>query len=55
VRDTARIGITEWTTSVMPDKTTGCYLLPVKRAVRDANGLDTGDTATVHLRITDSP
>jgi hypothetical protein len=46
---TARIGRTTWTTSLFPKD--GRYLLPVKTVVRKAEGLDLGDTTTVHLTI----
>jgi hypothetical protein len=44
----ARIGATTFTTSLFPKD--GGYLLPVKVAVRRAEGLDVGDT--VHVRLT---
>lgn len=34
------IGATEWKTSIFPDKKTGTYLLPVKKAVRVTEGLE---------------
>ncbi|KQV24605.1 MULTISPECIES: DUF1905 domain-containing protein [unclassified Microcella] len=51
VRVRVRIGSTEWATSVFPDSKTGCYLLPVKKAVRQAEGLTAGSTARVHLEL----
>lgn len=51
VRVQARIGATQWQTSVFPDSASGCFVLPVKRAVREANGLRTGDEVTVHLGL----
>ena len=47
----AVIGSTRWSTSLFPDKTRGTYLLPIKKAVRVAENLETGDVATVNLRI----
>ncbi len=47
----ARIGATEWNTSIFPDKGSQSYLLPVKRAVRDHEQLVIGDVATVILRV----
>jgi hypothetical protein len=49
IRVTVSIGETTWQTSVFPDKATGSFLLPVKRAVRDAEGIDDGDVVTVNL------
>ena len=46
---TARIGGTEFTTSLFPKD--GRFLLPVKDAVRRAEGLELGDTVTVRLVI----
>lgn len=51
VRVEATIGATTWSTSVFPDARSGCYLLPVKKAVRTAERLDTGDPAHVRLRL----
>jgi hypothetical protein len=45
----ARIGGTEWTTSLWPKE--GRYLLPVKDAVRRAEALDVGDTVTARLTV----
>jgi hypothetical protein len=47
----ARIGATTWRTSVFPQGGEGPYVLPVKRAVREANGLSPGDTAAVVLEV----
>jgi len=46
----ARIGATEWTTSLFPKD--GRYVVPVKDAVRRAEGVDEGDTVTVRLTVT---
>ena len=51
VRVRATVGATTWTTSVFPDSTRGAYVLPVKKAVRRAEGLETDDVATVRLRL----
>jgi hypothetical protein len=45
----ARIGATEWTTSLFPKD--GRYLIPVKTAVRRAERLDEGDTVTIALTV----
>lgn len=44
---TVQIGTTQWTTSLWPKD--GRYIVPLKAAVRKAEGLDVGDTATVRL------
>jgi len=45
-----RIGRSEFTTSLFPKD--GGYLVPVKAAVRRAEGLDEGDRVTVRLVVT---
>jgi hypothetical protein len=44
-----RIGGTEWTTSLWPKD--GRYVVPVKAAVRKAEGLEVDDTVTVALTV----
>jgi hypothetical protein len=51
VRVEVHLGRSTWQTSVFPDRASGCFVLPVKRAVREANGVDTGDEVTVRLRL----
>lgn len=51
IQVTARIGAAEWQTSLIPKD--GRYLVPVKAAVRGAEGLDEGDTVTVRLTTGD--
>jgi hypothetical protein len=46
----ARIGESEWSTSVFPAKARG-WLLPVKAAVRKAEGLGEGEVVEVTLTI----
>jgi Domain of unknown function (DUF1905) len=46
------IGRSTWRTSIFPGGD-GAYVLPVKRPVRTAEGLDVGDTATVTLDVLD--
>jgi hypothetical protein len=45
----AQIGGTEWTTSLFPKN--GTYIVPLKDAVRRAEGIDVGDTVTVRLTV----
>jgi hypothetical protein len=45
----AQIGETEWTTSLFPKN--GKYIVPLKDAVRRAEGIDVGDTVTVRLTV----
>jgi hypothetical protein len=50
IRVTITVGASTWDTSVFPDKTTGSFVLPVKRDVRRTNQLVAGDTVQVLLR-----
>jgi hypothetical protein len=47
----AAVRETHWTTSLFPDKSRRTYLLPIKKAVRVAENLETGDVTTVRLRL----
>ncbi len=53
VRVEVTIGATTWRTSLFPDSRARTYVLPVKKAVRTAERMDTGDTAHVRLRLVD--
>ena len=46
---TASIGDTEWTTSLFPKN--GLYLVPIKDAVRKAEGIELGDVVALTLDI----
>jgi hypothetical protein len=43
--------VTTWTTSVFPDARSGCYVLPVKKAVRRAEQVDEGDPLDLRLDV----
>lgn len=45
------IGSTTWETSIFPDKKSGTYLLPLKAAVRKAEGIADSATITCSLRL----
>jgi len=47
----AKIGKTVWKTSIFPDRKAGTYLLPVKKAVRNAEGIYEGDAVSLALTI----
>ena len=53
VRVRARIGGSEWTTSIFPSSDSGSYVLPLKKAVRVAERLDDGGPVTVQLEVLD--
>ena len=47
------IGRTVWRTSIFPSQASGTYVLPLKKAVRAAEGLEVGDTASVRIALVD--
>ena len=49
IRVEVRVGETTWLTSLFPDKGAASYVLPVKRDVRDREGLAVGDRVTATL------
>jgi hypothetical protein len=51
IRVVVEVGETSWSTSIFPDKTSGSFVLPVKRAVREAEGLEVGDLVPVAIRL----
>ena len=51
VRVRVALGATRWATSVFPDTKVGSYVLPVKRAVREAEGVDVGDEVEIELTV----
>ncbi len=53
VKVTAEISGHTWQTSMFPDSKSGSYLLPVKKAVRDAAGISAGDEVAVWRVIQD--
>ncbi len=52
LRVRATIGGSTWSTSIFPGGD-GAYVLPVKRPIRTAEGIDAGDTATVTVELLD--
>ena len=51
LRVAATIGSTSWKTSIFPDSKSGCYVLPLKKAVRAAQQLDVDGTADVTIEL----
>ena len=51
VRVEVQVGDSTWRTSVFPDAATGCFVLPVKKAVRMAEDLFAGEPVAVSLVI----
>ena len=55
VRVKVGCGQSEWRTSIFPDSRSGSYVLPVKAAVRKAEGITVGDTVPFRLSVVDDP
>lgn len=53
VRVRVTVGGSVWTTSIFPDTKRGAYVLPVKRAVRKAEGLDAGEVVKLSVELLD--
>lgn len=51
VRVTATVGGSSWATSIFPSAQSGVFLLPVKAAVRKAEGIGAGDTVAVAVEL----
>lgn len=51
VRVRVTVGGSTWRTSIFPDSGKGAYVLPVKRAVRVAEGLEAGDVTRVSVEL----
>jgi hypothetical protein len=48
---TVTVGATTWTTSIFPSNDGVTWALPLKKAVRKAEGFDLGDTVAVSLDV----
>ena len=51
VRVEVHVGDTTWRTSVFPDSASGCFVLPVKQSVRQAERVDVGDEIDLELTV----
>ena len=51
VRVRVTVGATTWDTSIFPDTKSESFVLPVKKAVRMAEGLDDGSPVEVRLTL----
>lgn len=49
------VGATTWRTSIFPLRSAETYVLPIKKAVRQAEGLDLGDAVAVRITLIDLP
>jgi hypothetical protein len=53
VRVEVTVGATTWRTSIFPDTASESFVLPVKKAVRTAEGLDDGSAVRARIRLVD--
>ena len=51
IRVTVTVGKSKWKTSIFPDKQSGTYLLPLKKQIRQAEGIDADDVVNFTLEI----
>lgn len=51
VRVRVRVGGSEWMTSVFPDSKQQAYVLPIKKAVRAAEGIAPGDDVRARIEL----
>lgn len=51
VRVKVTLGGSTWRTSIFPDAKAGVYVLPLKRSIRTAEGVEAGDTATIRVEL----
>lgn len=54
VRVRVTVGATTWATSVFPDSKRGAYVLPMKKTVRKAEGLEDDDVVSIVLELVDT-
>lgn len=53
VRVVVEAGASRWETSLFPDAARRCYVLPVKKAVRVAEGVEVDDELTLRVTLRD--
>lgn len=53
LRVTAEIEGISWSTSIFPDRASGSFVLPLKKSVRKAAGLEPGRNVSVDLVVRD--
>ncbi|WP_125100275.1 DUF1905 domain-containing protein [Leucobacter chromiireducens] len=53
VKVEARVGETVWRTSIFPAGGGSSYILPLKRAVREAAGIEVGEDVSILLTVLD--
>lgn len=51
VKVNVQIGKSAWSTSLFPSKEEQTYVMPLKKAVRQAEGLEVGDMASITIEV----
>jgi hypothetical protein len=51
VKVRATVGESTWETSIFPGAAEGVYVLPMKKSVRSAEGIEEGEPVTVELEL----
>ncbi|TFC85158.1 DUF1905 domain-containing protein [Cryobacterium sinapicolor] len=51
VKVTAALNLSRWSTSLFPSNEVGTFILPVKKAIRLAEGVGAGDPVTIVLEL----
>ncbi|MCM8556801.1 DUF1905 domain-containing protein [Sphingomicrobium sediminis] len=51
IKVSVRVGETSWRTSLFPDKSSGSFLLPMKKSVRQAEGLSLDLPVDIELEV----
>ncbi len=51
VKVNVQLGASKWSTSLFPSKELATYVLPVKKAIRKAESVDAGDTASFTIEL----
>ncbi len=51
VRVSVTIGGSTWQTSIFPDSKAKSYILPVKKAIRVAEGIEVHESVEVHIEL----
>ena len=46
-----RLGSSRWSTSIFPDSERKAYVVPIKKAVRDAEGVGVGDVVEITIEV----
>jgi len=54
VKVRVQIGDTTWDTSIFPSREQESYVLPLKKKVRDAEGVEAGGTVEVEIELIDA-